>query len=131
MFNKNVALFMTISALMFIAAASSVDPVAPVKPDIKVMPADHKVLPVDKVIIEKDKVLMDKDKGLMISDDKIQSDIRDLIKAKFPGFTLTIKVIRGDVELQGKVKDADMERSIKGEVIKVSGVKGVIFIIDK
>ena len=124
MFNKNVALFMTISSLMFTAAASSADPVAPVKPDIKVMPADHKVLPADKV-------LMDNDKGLMISDDKIQSDIRDLIKAKFPGFTPTIKVIRGDVELKGQVKDADMEKNIKGEVIKVPGVKGFILIIDK
>lgn len=129
MFNKNVALFMTISSLMFTAAVSSADPVAPVKPDIKVMPADprpmDKVLPVDKA------PLMDKDKGLVKSDDKIQSDIRDLIKTKFPGFTPTIKVIRGDVELKGKVKDADMEKSIKGEVIKVPGVKGVILIIDK
>lgn len=139
MFNKNVALFMTISTLMFTAAANSADVVAPLKTDIKVMPADHKVLPVDKVIIEKDKVLMDKekvllmdkDKGLMISDEKIQSDIRELLEKKFPGFILTIKVINGDVELTGKLKDADMERSIKGEVIKVSGVKGVILILDK
>lgn len=123
MFNKNVAIFMTISSLMFTAAATSADPVAPVKPDIKVMPADTR--PVDKA------PLMDKDKGLVRPDDKIQSDVRDLIKAKFPGFTPTIKVIRGDVELKGKVKDADMEKSIKGEVIKVPGVKGVILIIDK
>ncbi len=136
MFNKNVALFMTISSLMFTAAANSADVVVPAKTDIKVMPADHKVLPADKVIME-DKVLMDKelllekDKGLMVSDAKIKSDIHDLLKAKFPGFTPTIKVINGDVELKGKIKDADMERSLKGEIIKVPGVKGVILILDK
>lgn len=116
MLNRNLAL-LSISSMMFFGAIGAADAPAAAKPDLKVMPAEP-ARPVDK------------DMGVR-PDLKIQADVLEVLKVKFPGFTPTIKVVKGDVELKGKVKDADMKKGIEGEVKKISGVKTVIVIMDK